>query len=256
MIGRKASIGGYLSPPSNPRAQPWTGGGNYQAGVRVDILEGDGGVGTVIKVTFPPGTPLLTSHKEKFVVIDDEKRVKIAQVVEGGLLDLGCTLYKVNLEVIEKEIEVPVPANEAWKIYGTIQLAHIVVKELPNIVHRADILEGDGGVGTVIKVTFPPGTPLLTSHKEKFVVIDDEKRVKIAQVVEGGLLDLGFTLYKVKFEVIEKDKETCITKATIEYEVKEEAIANVSYVSIQPFKAIMDLVAKCLTQGKDGQSSV
>ncbi|GJT07227.1 hypothetical protein Tco_0841689 [Tanacetum coccineum] len=34
MIGRKASVGGFLSPPSNPRAQLWTGGGNYQAGVR------------------------------------------------------------------------------------------------------------------------------------------------------------------------------------------------------------------------------
>ncbi|GKB51544.1 hypothetical protein Tco_0902297 [Tanacetum coccineum] len=35
MIGRKASVGGFLSPPSNPRAQLWTGGGNYQAGVRM-----------------------------------------------------------------------------------------------------------------------------------------------------------------------------------------------------------------------------
>ncbi|KAG9438443.1 hypothetical protein H6P81_021613 [Aristolochia fimbriata] len=34
MIGRKASVGGFSSPPSNPRAQPWTGGGNYQAGRR------------------------------------------------------------------------------------------------------------------------------------------------------------------------------------------------------------------------------
>jgi hypothetical protein len=34
MIGRKASVGGFLSLPSNLRAQPWTGGGNYQAGVR------------------------------------------------------------------------------------------------------------------------------------------------------------------------------------------------------------------------------
>nr|GEW47055.1 P700 chlorophyll a-apoprotein A2, chloroplastic [Tanacetum cinerariifolium] len=32
MIGRKASVGRFLSPPSNPRAQLWTGGGNYQAG--------------------------------------------------------------------------------------------------------------------------------------------------------------------------------------------------------------------------------
>ncbi|CAN6476494.1 unnamed protein product [Victoria cruziana] len=34
MIGRKASVGGFSSPPSNLRAQPWTGGGNYQAGRR------------------------------------------------------------------------------------------------------------------------------------------------------------------------------------------------------------------------------
>jgi hypothetical protein len=34
MIGRKASVGGFSSLPSNPRAQPWTGGGKYQAEVR------------------------------------------------------------------------------------------------------------------------------------------------------------------------------------------------------------------------------
>ncbi|KAL4181476.1 hypothetical protein AMTRI_Chr12g271400 [Amborella trichopoda] len=36
MIGCKASIGGFSSPPSNPRAQPWTGVGNYQARVWID----------------------------------------------------------------------------------------------------------------------------------------------------------------------------------------------------------------------------
>ncbi|KAG6735398.1 hypothetical protein POTOM_062039 (chloroplast) [Populus tomentosa] len=39
MIGRKASVGGFLSPPSNPRAQPWTGGGNCQAGTAGDKPE-------------------------------------------------------------------------------------------------------------------------------------------------------------------------------------------------------------------------
>ncbi|MCE2055405.1 hypothetical protein HAX54_042530, partial [Datura stramonium] len=34
MIRCKVYVGGFLSPPSNPRAQSWTGGGNYQAGVR------------------------------------------------------------------------------------------------------------------------------------------------------------------------------------------------------------------------------
>ncbi len=29
MIGCKVSVGGLLSPPSNPKGQPWIGNGNY-----------------------------------------------------------------------------------------------------------------------------------------------------------------------------------------------------------------------------------
>lgn len=156
---------------------------------------------------------------------------------------------------VSEEIEVAAAASEAWKVYGTLQLADIVVKELPHILHKVDIIEGDGGVGTVLKLTFPVGTPLYTYAKEKFIVVDDEKRVKVAMAVEGGLLDRGFTFFQVRFDVIEKDETTCITKATIEYEVKEEAAANVSFVSIQAFVIMMEAVAKYLTQQKNGQCS-
>ncbi|TKY49537.1 hypothetical protein E2542_SST26970 [Spatholobus suberectus] len=37
MIGHKTPIGGFLSSPSNPRAQSWTSSGNYQAGVRCQL---------------------------------------------------------------------------------------------------------------------------------------------------------------------------------------------------------------------------
>lgn len=154
---------------------------------------------------------------------------------------------------ISEEIEVAVPASEAWKVYGTLQLANIVVKELPHVLHKVDVIEGDGGTGTVLKLTFPPGTPLFTYSKERFTVVDDEKKVKVALVVEGGILDHGFTFFQVRFDVIEKSETTCITKATIEYEVKEEAAANVSFVSIQTFVTIMEAVAMYLTQQKDGQ---
>ncbi|KAL2224776.1 UNVERIFIED_CONTAM: putative protein ycf68 [Sesamum indicum] len=47
MIGRKASVGGFLSPPSNPRAQPWTGGGNYQAGELTGARTSGGACGLI-----------------------------------------------------------------------------------------------------------------------------------------------------------------------------------------------------------------
>ncbi|KAL0452297.1 UNVERIFIED_CONTAM: S-norcoclaurine synthase [Sesamum latifolium] len=151
---------------------------------------------------------------------------------------------------VSEEMEVKVPVSEAWKVYGSLLLAKIVVEGLPNLVSKAEAVEGDGSVGTILHVLFVPGTAGPTSYKEKFTVVDDEKRVKEAEVVEGGFLDLGFTLYRVRFEVIEKEGKTeeCIVRATIEFELKEEAAANAALVSIEPLIAIMQVAADYLTK--------
>lgn len=81
-----------------------------------------------------------------------------------------------------------------------------------------------------------------TSYKEKFVKIDNENRIKIAETVEGGYLDLGFTLYKFRVEIIEKNEESCIVKSTVEYELKKEAASNISLASVQPLVAIAQAV--------------
>lgn len=89
----------------------------------------------------------------------------------------------------------------------------------------------------------------MKSYKEKFTVVDDEKRVKETEVVEGGYLEMGFTLYRIRFEVVEgKEKEAeCVTRTTIEYETKEGAAANAAaMVSIQPLTAVMRAAADYL----------
>ncbi|KAI3471311.1 hypothetical protein Pfo_027974 [Paulownia fortunei] len=149
---------------------------------------------------------------------------------------------------VSEERVVNVPASEAWKVYGTLQLANIVREALPGLVSKIDVVQGDGSAGTILQLFFPPGGEGLTWYKEKFTVVDDEKRVKEAEVVEGGYLDLGFSLYRVRFEVIEKEgmKNECITRSTIEYEVKEEGAA--ALVSIQPLVTIMQVAADYLLQ--------
>lgn len=59
-------------------------------------------------------------------------------------------------------------------------------------------------------------------YKEKFTVVDNE-RVKVAKVVEGGYLNLGFTLYRFRLEVIEEEgkENECFVQYTIEYELDE-----------------------------------
>ncbi|XP_011084751.1 S-norcoclaurine synthase 2-like [Sesamum indicum] len=149
-----------------------------------------------------------------------------------------------------EEKEVKVPASEAWKLYGSLQLGKLVKEALPNVVSKIEVVQGDGSAGTILQVVLPPGTAGLTSYKEKYTVVDDERRVKEAEVVEGGVLDLGFTLYRVRTEVIEKEgkKEECVVRATIEYELREEAAANAALVSIEPLVAVMQLAADYLTR--------
>ncbi|EYU19745.1 hypothetical protein MIMGU_mgv1a015414mg [Erythranthe guttata] len=149
---------------------------------------------------------------------------------------------------VSSEREVKVPGSEAWKLYSTLELAKIVAEALPSLISKIDVVQGDGGAGTILELFFPPGGAGLTSYKEKFTVVDDEKRVKETEVVEGGFLDLGFTLYRVRFEVIEKEMKECVTRTTIEYEVREEYAANASLVSIQNFVAVMEAAALHLIQ--------
>lgn len=94
------------------------------------------------------------------------------------------------------------------------------------------------------------GTQGLSDYKEKFTKIDNEKRVKETEVVEGGYLDLGFTLYRVRFEIIEKDINSCIIRSTIEYELKDEFAANASLVSVDALANIARLAVNHLSKPK------
>ncbi|CDO99417.1 unnamed protein product [Coffea canephora] len=148
-----------------------------------------------------------------------------------------------------EEIEIKVAANEAWKIFGALELGHLAFQQLSDIIHKMEVLEGDGGAGTVIKLSLPGNTYC----KEILKVVDQEKRVKIAELIEGGFLDMGFTFYQVRIEVIEnaKDENSCTVKFTIEYEVKEDAAANASLVSIRPYVTMMNVGVDYLAKNKN-----
>ncbi|XP_030489960.2 norbelladine synthase [Cannabis sativa] len=156
---------------------------------------------------------------------------------------------------VSHELEVAAPAAKVWEIYGTLQLPKLVEENLTTILEKIEVVEGEGGVGTVLNLHFVPGVFKFKSYKEKYTNVDDEKLVKEAEVVEGGYLDFGFTLYRTRFEIIEKkDDESAaaassIIKSTIEYEVKDDEYSaqNLSLVSIDPLAAIALLAQNQLT---------
>ncbi|XP_061340621.1 norbelladine synthase-like [Gastrolobium bilobum] len=151
---------------------------------------------------------------------------------------------------LEHELELHVPASEAWDLFGGLGIGKLVEQELPQMFQKVEVIEGDGGLGTVLKLTFSPGMPGPACYKKKFTKIDNEKRIKETEVIEGGYLELGFTLVRVILEVTEKGEDSSIIKSRVEFELKEENAANASLVSIQSLAIIAELAKNYLIKNK------
>ncbi|XP_051134074.1 norbelladine synthase-like [Andrographis paniculata] len=144
-----------------------------------------------------------------------------------------------------------VGAAEAWRLYGSIRLSQVVARSLPELISRIEVvrLEGEeGGAGTVLQLFFVDEA-LMSPYKEKFTLVDDARRVKETEVVEGGYLDLGFSLYRVRFELIDgggggdvnSSSSCCTVRTTVEYEVKEgcDEETAAKLVSMEPLLEVM-----------------
>jgi hypothetical protein len=69
------------------------------------------------------------------------------------------------------EFETDVPAAELWEVYGTLRAAELLPELLPQVLAKVEIITGDGGVGTILQLTFPPGEvlkPLLNPHVDGY----------------------------------------------------------------------------------------
>ncbi|KAK4369834.1 hypothetical protein RND71_009309 [Anisodus tanguticus] len=141
-----------------------------------------------------------------------------------------------------EQIQINASATEVWNLYGTIEFANFVVEKLPHIVEKVEVIEGNGGAGSVLQVSLPGNAP----YKEKYASVDDEKRVKEIEIVEGGYLDIGFNFYRIKFEVIENDDKSSILKLTIDFETKDVEKVHLTIGNLQAFGAILKASADYL----------
>ncbi|KAF7019159.1 hypothetical protein CFC21_032363 [Triticum aestivum] len=149
------------------------------------------------------------------------------------------------------EYETDLRAADVWEVYGSLALGQLAPQLLPHVLSKVELVEGDGGVGTVLLVTFPPaGASEPRSHKEKFNVVDHEKYIKEAETVEGGFLDLGFRKYLVRFKVVGKEDGASVIRSTVEYEVDAEHAKNVSFVSTEAMASIAEAITKYIKEQK------
>ncbi|CAN6229375.1 unnamed protein product [Urochloa humidicola] len=153
------------------------------------------------------------------------------------------------------EVEADIPAAELWKIYGTVRFVELVHQLLPQILYQVEVVRGDGGVGTVIKVTLPPGIPGRHSYKEEFVKIDNENRVKEAAVIEGDILELGFNTYVTRFEIVEKGPSSSVIRSTVEYEYDDGRPELEAAARTAPLAAAAERIVQYVKEQNAAQAS-
>ncbi|OVA02902.1 Bet v I domain [Macleaya cordata] len=144
-------------------------------------------------------------------------------------------------------------ADDIWAVYSSPDLPKLVVQLLPTVFERIDVVEGDGGLGTILHLVYPPGSKPLT-YKEKFVTIDNRKRPKEVLQIEGGYLEMGCTFYMDSFHILEKGCDSCTIKSITKYEVSDELAAEVSpFISIESLVPMARAISKyVLDQKKTG----
>ncbi|XP_022717708.1 S-norcoclaurine synthase 2-like [Durio zibethinus] len=140
-----------------------------------------------------------------------------------------------------------VNSQELKQLTNEIEL-NVPAKQLKNVIQSIDVLKGDGGVGTVLKLTFVPGN---SSYTERFTVIDDQKRVKVAQSLQGGCLAIGCSVQIDRFDIIEKNMTSSIIESKIFYAVKKEFEAKDPKPNIQLFAAAAQIAKKFLENQHD-----
>ncbi|KAE8731752.1 S-norcoclaurine synthase 1 [Hibiscus syriacus] len=150
---------------------------------------------------------------------------------------------KLGLKHVTDEVEVNVAASRVWKLYRHLGNSFLAAERLKNVIQSVQVSKGDGGVGTILKLTSVPGN---SSYTEKFIVINDEKRVKVAKGLEGGRLAIGCSVQIVRLEIIEKSSGSCIIRSDIDYAVKEEFEGDDPKPNIQVIAAAVRVAKRFL----------
>jgi len=64
---------------------------------------------------------------------------------------------------VSGEYEMKVDSSKVWELYRSLELAKLVEQGLP-LIHKVEVVQGDGGLGTVFNLIFAPGIFHLLSY--------------------------------------------------------------------------------------------
>ncbi|EEF28677.1 conserved hypothetical protein [Ricinus communis] len=91
---------------------------------------------------------------------------------------------------VKTQAKIGVGVDILWKALAK-NLKFIIPKMIPNLVKDAEVIEGDGGLGTVYLFNFGPDIKTMTYQKEKISELDDSLHriaLQLTAIGEGETL--------------------------------------------------------------------
>ncbi|XP_054814370.1 phytohormone-binding protein-like isoform X2 [Prosopis cineraria] len=123
------------------------------------------------------------------------------------------------------QTEVSVGLEILWQALSK-DLAAIAPKVNPQLVKEVQMIEGDGGVGTILLFTLCSSGSTVGYQKEKISELDAVSREIGIEVVEGGYLNRGFSYFKTRFQLSAKAEDQTVVDVKIYYESENEEISD------------------------------
>ncbi|KAK8623908.1 hypothetical protein V6N13_065268 [Hibiscus sabdariffa] len=86
----------------------------------------------------------------------------------------------------EEEVNTPIPPAKAFKVF-VLDYDTLFPKVVPHAIKSVEVLQGDGGAGTIKKITFAEGMGV-KYMKHQVHELDIENRSYSVSVIEGDVL--------------------------------------------------------------------
>ncbi|GFP83417.1 major allergen pru ar 1 [Phtheirospermum japonicum] len=142
----------------------------------------------------------------------------------------------------EMETRSPVPAAKMFKAF-VLDSDTLIPKIMPQAIKKVEILEGDGGVGTVKIIHFGEGSQF-KSVKHRVDAIDTENLSHSYSILEGDALMGVIESIAYHIKIVPTEDGGCVCKNTSIYhtkegvEIDEEKIKEGKEKAMVMFKAI------------------
>ncbi|KAM1808057.1 hypothetical protein ACFX11_030987 [Malus domestica] len=148
----------------------------------------------------------------------------------------------------QDQITVGVAVEALWKAM-VLDAVIVIPKIMSSIVRSIDVIEGDGGLGSVL--LFNLATYSVESNRvqtEKIVELDESQYRYALQVVKGPALTLrNFSALTSFFQLRKMGEQETLVDMKVEYETEKEE-ANSGEIAMQPVTSYIQLLEKYLLE--------